>query len=43
MTGVFSPGGFDRYLEKMAAMTEEQFADGALMRALAEEYDTWMV
>jgi hypothetical protein len=39
---VFSPGGFDKYLEEMAAMTEAQFADGVLMRTLAERYDTWM-
>ena len=40
---VFSPGGFDKYLEQMAGMTEAQFADAALMRSLAEQYDTWMV
>ena len=40
---VFSPGGFDTYLKEMAAMTEAQFADGVLMRTLAEKYDTWMV
>ncbi len=40
---VFSPGGFDKYLKEMAAMTEGQFADGDLMRTLAEKYDTWMV
>ena len=40
---IFSPGGFDRYLEELAAMTESQFADGVLMRTLAEKYDTWMV
>ena len=40
---VFSPGGFDKYLEEMAVMTESQFADGVLMRALAEQYDSWMV
>ena len=40
---VFSPGGFETYLEAMAAMTELQFADGALMQGLAEQYDTWMV
>jgi quercetin dioxygenase-like cupin family protein len=39
---VFSPGGFDKYLVEMAAMTEEQFADGARMRGLAEKYDIWM-
>ncbi|MGH8865660.1 MAG: cupin domain-containing protein [Burkholderiales bacterium] len=40
---VFSPGGFDKYLKEMAAMTEAQFADEALMRTLAEKYDTWMM
>jgi quercetin dioxygenase-like cupin family protein len=40
---VFSPGEFDKYLAEMAAMTETQFADGVLMRTLAEQYDTWMV
>ena len=39
---VFSPGGFDKYLEEMTAMTETQFEDEALMRTLAEQYDTWM-
>ena len=40
---IFSPGGFDNYLEEMAAMTEAQFADKALMQKMAEQYDTWMV
>ena len=40
---VFSPGGFDKYLAEVARMTEVQFADAALMRKLAERYDTWMV
>ena len=40
---VFSPGGFDKYLAEMARMTEAQFADAALMRKLAQRYDTWMV
>lgn len=39
---VFSPGGFDRYLEEIAALNETQFADAVLMRSLAERYDTWM-
>jgi quercetin dioxygenase-like cupin family protein len=38
---VFSPGGFDRYLEELAALTPEQKADAELMQALAERYDTW--
>ncbi len=40
---VFSPGGFERYLEELAGMNEAQSADAALMRTLAEQYDTWMV
>ncbi len=40
---VFSPGGFEKYLETMAGMSELQFKDSALMQSLAEEYDTWMV
>lgn len=38
---VFSPGGFDRYLEKMSSLSEAQSEDAALMQSLAEEYDTW--
>jgi len=40
---VFSPGGFDKYLEELAPMTQAQFAIGVLMRTLAEQYDTSMV
>ncbi|MCI0552110.1 MAG: cupin domain-containing protein [Anaerolineae bacterium] len=39
---IFSPGGFDQYLEELASLSQEQFADEALMTALAEKYDTWM-
>ena len=39
---VFSPGGFDRYLEELASFSGEQFADSAFMQSLAEKYDTWM-
>lgn len=39
---IFSPGGFDDYLAELAGMSEEQFADAALMTRLAEKYDTWM-
>jgi quercetin dioxygenase-like cupin family protein len=38
---IFSPGGFESYLAEMATLTQEQFADGALMTALAEKYDIW--
>lgn len=40
---MFTPGGFDRYLEKLSTLSEAQSEDAALMRALAEEYDTWSV
>ena len=39
---IFSLGGFEKYLEEMASLTDEQFADEELMTALAEKYDTWM-
>lgn len=39
---IFSPGGFDRYLEEVAALDEVQLADAVLLTALAERYDTWM-
>ena len=38
---MFSPGGFDRYLEKLSSLSEAQSQDAAFMRSLAEEYDTW--
>jgi hypothetical protein len=36
---VFSPGGFDRYLEELVALTEAQYGDVALMSGLSEKYD----
>lgn len=39
---VFSPGGFDRYLDELASLSEARFADNAFMQSLAEKYDTWM-
>ncbi len=38
---VFTPGGFDRYMAELAAMTEQQLADAALMTTVGETYDTW--
>jgi mannose-6-phosphate isomerase-like protein (cupin superfamily) len=38
---IFSPGGFDRYLERLASLSAAQSEDAAFMRSLAEEYDTW--
>jgi quercetin dioxygenase-like cupin family protein len=36
---IFSPGGFDAYLEELVALTESQYADVGFMRALSERYD----
>jgi quercetin dioxygenase-like cupin family protein len=36
---IFSPGGFDRYLEELVALTEGQYGDAAFMRELSERYD----
>ena len=36
---IFSPGGFDQYLEDLVACTEGQYADAAFMRDLSERYD----
>jgi quercetin dioxygenase-like cupin family protein len=36
---IFSPGGFDAYLEDLVALPEGKYADAAFMRDLAEKYD----
>lgn len=36
---IFSPGGFDKYLEELVALTEGQYADAAFMNSLSERYD----
>ena len=36
---IFSPGGFDSYLEDLVALTEAQYADPGFIRALSEKYD----
>lgn len=36
---IFSPGGFDAYLEELVALTESQYADVGFMRSLSERYD----
>ena len=36
---IFSPGGFDQYLEELVALTEAQYADLGFMTALSEQYD----
>ncbi len=42
MITIFSPGGFEHYLEELASLSQDQFADEALMTALSEKYDAWM-
>jgi quercetin dioxygenase-like cupin family protein len=39
---IFSPGGFEKYLEKMASLSDEQFANEEFMTTSAEKSDTWM-
>ena len=41
MLSIFSPAGFEDYLAELKTMTEEQFADEALMQSLNEKYDIW--
>ena len=36
---IFSPGGFDTYLEELVALTEGQYGDAAFMKNLSERYD----
>ncbi len=36
---IFSPGGFDKYLEEFVAMPESRYADADFMRDLSERYD----
>lgn len=38
---IFSPGGFDLYLQELAALSAEQSEDSTLQTALAQKYDTW--
>lgn len=38
---VFSPGGFETYLQELAAQTPQQAADAALQAELAQRYDIW--
>ncbi len=40
---IFSPGGFDSYLEELVALTESQYADAAFMKRLSERYDIFDV
>lgn len=36
---IFSPGGFDRYLEELVSLTETQYADLPFMTELSQRYD----
>ncbi len=36
---IFSPGGFDQYLEELVALPESRYAEAAFMRELSERYD----
>ncbi len=42
MLTIFSPGGFDTYLEALDSMTEAQLNDEAYVLSVGEKYDTWM-
>ena len=39
---IFSPGGFDKYLEEIVALAKDQLNDEEFMTALSEKYDIWM-
>ncbi len=41
MLTIFKDGQFDLFLEKLSTMTEADFADEDLMRAVAEEFDIY--
>ncbi len=36
---IFSPGGFDQYLEELVSLPEGSYGDAAFMRELSERYD----
>lgn len=36
---IFSPGGFDKYLEELVSLTESQYADAELMARVSAKYD----
>ncbi len=38
---IFTPGGFDRYLAELAALTPAELDDGDRVRELGERYDIW--
>ncbi len=38
---IFSPGGFDRYLEELVALPESRYAEAGFMREPSERYDNF--
>ena len=38
---IFTPGGFERYLAELAALTPAQLNDAVLVRELGQRYDIW--
>jgi quercetin dioxygenase-like cupin family protein len=38
---IFTPGGFERYLAELAALSPAQLNDAATVRELGERYDIW--
>ncbi|MEN0051212.1 MAG: cupin domain-containing protein [Bacteroidota bacterium] len=41
MLTIFKNGQFDVYLERLSTMTDEEFADANLMKALSAEFDIY--
>ncbi|WP_273445445.1 cupin domain-containing protein [Neolewinella agarilytica] len=41
MLSIFKDGQFDLYLERLSGMTDSDFADEALMRAVSAEFDIY--
>ena len=41
MLTIFKDGQFDLYLERLSGMTDSDFADAALMRAVSAEFDIY--
>ena len=38
---IFTPGGFDRYLAELAALTPAELDDADRIRELGQHYDIW--
>jgi quercetin dioxygenase-like cupin family protein len=41
MLTIFKNGRFDQYLEKLSKLTDDDFADAALMKAISAEFDIY--